>query len=435
MRENRESVTSRRVLVLNAASPVALTVCRALSRNGHNVGVTCRKRLELATFSRHTARYHQLPPVDGPVEPHLGELLATVRRYAYEVVVAVSDPEVARLAEIELPVPSCPGAGSAVLPLIDKRDLDHVCRSCDVAYPLTIAPRNPDEDDRALMAAGFPAFVKARRSALPTSQRVVHLPGAQRIDGLLGGRQSIGKLRAAGGDPIVQQSVQGAKLHAVIIRRGGATSFRYAHRFLRDFRNAEVALETLSADSGPGGEAIAMLERICDATGYAGLVQAEFYVACRDGRLYLFDVNPRLWGSTWFPEQLGLQVAERALRDATGEDQLDDPGYPAGLRCHNVLGELRWARANPRRLSSILRTTRPGDVYHPSLRDPVPVAFWLGQKVAGRSRERFKQASSRRSNGGSGEDQPPVARGDPADKGVGAEASQRGEPPRSRRLT
>lgn len=372
----------RRILVLDARSPIALAACESLARDGHDVGVSCVNRLELAVLSKHASRYHQLPPCEGPAEPYFDQLLATIDRFGYEAVIAVRDPAIARFAEVELPVPSCPASGGSVLPLINKLELRDVCDSCGVAYPATFAPKGSDEDDGALRAAGFPAFVKAWRSASSTPERIVHLTGAQAVANLAMGRSAIAAIRAVGVQPLVQESVHGEKLHAAVIRRGPSTSFRYAHRYLREVGGGyEVALETLAADRGAGGEAVAMLERLCDATGYQGLLQAEFYLAHRDGQVYLFDVNPRLWGSIWFPEKLGLRVVERAVRDVLGESLLDEADYPVGVRYHNVLGELRWARAHPRGVRSMLRTTRLRDVYHPSLKDPLPAALWLAQKL------------------------------------------------------
>jgi hypothetical protein len=81
------------------------------------------------------------------------------------------------------------------------------------------------------------------------------------------------------------------------------------------------------------------------------------------------------------PEKLGLRVVERAIRDAMTATPLVEADYEAGLRYHHILGELRWARARPRDLSWILRTSRLRDVYHPSLMDPLPVAAWLAGKL------------------------------------------------------
>jgi hypothetical protein len=374
-------VARLRILVLDAESPIALAACQALARAGHEVGVTCSERFALAAVSKHTTRSHRLPPCHGPAEPYLGGLIATIERFGYQLLIAVRDPAIARLAQAELPIPSCPAAGGSVLHLTDKLRLADLCRSCDVPYPATFSPRAPGEDEAALEAAGFPAFVKANCSASTTPERVVHLPGAQAVDDLAGGRRAISDIRALGVRPLVQESVRGEKLHAVIIRRGARTPFRYAHRYLRDVGGAEVALETIAADRGVGGEAIAMLERACDAAGYEGLVQAELYRAHQDGQIYLFDVNPRLWGSIWFPEKLGLRVVERAVRDAMTDTPLVQADYQAGLRYHHILGELRWVRARPRDFSQILRTSRPRDVYHPSLMDPLPIASWLARKL------------------------------------------------------
>jgi len=191
-------------------------------------------------------------------------------------------------------------------------------------------------------------------------------------------------LSEAGMDPIIQSRVRSVeKVNAVVIRKNGAGDYRYAHRVLRESPingGIGVALETISASAGSGGEAAEILERVCDAVGYSGLAQAEFYRSADDGRLYLLDVNPRLWGSTWFAERLGQRIVERGVRFALDLAPLAPRPYRIGRRFHTPIGEWRWLREKSGRLGGLVelaRTTRPWDVFEfVDVRDPAPLAVY-----------------------------------------------------------
>jgi hypothetical protein len=202
---------------------------------------------------------------------------------------------------------------------------------------------------------------------------------------------AVSELRDAGLAPIVQERVPFIdKLNAAVIRSQGRTEFRYAHRVLREAPasgGTGVSLVTISADVGAGAEAVELLERICDAADYRGLAQAEFYRSGEDGRLYLLDVNPRLWGSTWFAERLGQRVSERATRFALGLKPMPQPPYPIGRRFH-AGGVLRWLAdqdSRARGLLELARTARPWDVVEIDPGDLKPLAVRLVQAAAKRS--------------------------------------------------
>jgi predicted ATP-grasp superfamily ATP-dependent carboligase len=146
-----------------------------------------------------------------------------------------------------------------------------------------------------------------------------------------------------------------------------------------------VAVETVSADQGSGGEAADLLQRICAAAAYAGLAQAEFYRSADDGRLYLLDVNPRLWGSTWFAERLGQRVVERGVRFALNLTPLAMRPYRVGRRFHWPIGEWRWLRERDKKiagLAQIARSTRPWDTFEfVDVRDPAPLVSLLLPKL------------------------------------------------------
>jgi biotin carboxylase len=220
------------------------------------------------------------------------------------------------------------------------------------------------------------------------------MPGAHVVHDYPTASHALGSIRRRGVDPVVQECLDGEKLQAVIIRREGSTSFRMAFRVRREHppqRGAEAMLERLRTTAGDGADLTSALERLADAVDYQGLLQAEFYRTA-SGRLYVIDVNPRLWGSMAFAELLGLGVTERVVRDALGCDPLSVPQESTDRRYHHLAREFRWSRAQPGGFASVLATSSPRDVWDlPSLTDPLPELLRLAR--------RFRPAGGTRSKG------------------------------------
>jgi predicted ATP-grasp superfamily ATP-dependent carboligase len=357
------------VLVLDASARAALAACRALGRAGHDIDVATHDPAALAGYSRYTGRVHALPGPDASQDAFDDALDAILRARGYDVLVVVDDATLARLADRPAPLPTFPILGPAFQRLIDKVGLADLCRDIGVAYPATLVASNPNEVEAAVAAVGLPVVVKAARSAIASSAGVHHHEGATVASDPTAAIAAIAAYRREGLTPIVQEFVQRReKINLSIIRRGGRSEVRFTYRVLRDVPltgGIAMAMETIDPDRGIGREAVSALERLCDAAGYDGLANGEF---CRapDGRLYLIEVNPRLWGSTWFAERLGQRVVERGARLALGLPSLPEAPYPSGRRFHHATGELRWLRQQRSwrgPLRELLQTTRPWDVF------------------------------------------------------------------------
>lgn len=380
---------SRRVLILDPWSRSSLAACRALGRRpAFEVGVAGCQSGRLASgpaaLSRYAIRFDVLPDPSGPANEFREALERLIARRGYQVLIATRDSTLARLSTLRIAVPTFPDVGPAFRALTDKAGLADLCATADVPYPATLTPRDDDEALSAADELGLPAVVKSARSAEAGPLVVSTALGAgvyrNRDDVVIAAR----RLRIAGMRPVVQSRVRSMeKINAVVIRRNGASEFRYSHRVLRETPisgGIGVALETISADGGPGAEAADLLERVCDAASYAGLAQAEFCRSTDDGLLYLVDVNPRLWGSTWFAERLGQRVSERGVRFALGLAPLAPRPYQVGRRFHTPIGEWRWLRERDSKvagLRDLARSTRPWDVFEfVDWRDPVPLALY-----------------------------------------------------------
>jgi len=374
------------VLVLDAGTRHALAAVRGLGHAGWDVVVAGSepRAAAVAAASRYVTDYHRLPTPWRAAAPFEHALAGIVRRHGCRAVVACSDVTVARLRGLEIGAPTVPTLDHTLDLVSDKLLLAGVCSDVGVMYPTTW---RAGEHDSSL--TDLPLIVKPRRTAVPSPERVVSRTGAyvahtpEEVDAALG------ELRSIGLEAIVQRRVQRAfKINVSFVGRSGATSFRIAYRVLREFPahgGLAATIETIDPLSGVGARALQAAERVCNIAGYAGLANVEFY-GQDDGELCLIEVNARVWGSIWFPERLGLQPTERAVRDVLGEPAQPPLEYRAGRRFHRPTLELKWllSRSPDRgRRRELIGSLRPGDVYDVlSLSDPMPVAQEIGQVVA-----------------------------------------------------
>ena len=333
--------------------------------------------------SRYVTFRDVLPDPAGPAAGFEAALARLVARRRYEAVVATSDLTLARLATISVPVPTVPDVRAPYIALTDKLRLEELSCGAGVAYPPTRLLADDDTVSSVVSDLGLPLYVKSIRSGEASGEVAVEARGAQRctlVDEVVNRARA---LRAQGLIPIAQRAIPFTeKLNAVVLRSRGSSELTYAHRVLREVPTTGgigIALVSIPSVAGPGREAVDVLERIVDAAGYEGIAQAELYRSAEDGRLYLIDVNPRLWGSTSFAEGLGLQVVERAVRFALGMPRLPAAKYAEGRRFHAAPSELKWLREQRdlrRGLAELARTTRPWDAFEfIDVRDPVPFAL------------------------------------------------------------
>ncbi len=399
-----------RVLVLDGWVRSALAVCRALGRLGCSVGVAgTDPRHNIAARSRYVSRHDTLPDPWGAAAPYEAALHELVEREGYAVVVAVHDGTLARLASIDLPIPTLSRLDDAWRILQDKGSLGEVCERAGVAYPRTERVESPEELAAAVERLGLPAFVKSSVSALARPDRVVFERKLRnyaptREDTLAAAEPLWGELPV-----IIQREIdRGQKFSTVVIRRDGRSELRYVHRVLREYPRTGgmgISQESLDPESGEGAEVVQVLERVCDEVGYQGIVQAEIYRSTADDSLVVIDVNPRLWASAWFAERQGFRVIERSLRVALDLPPLPPPTPRPGMRFHDLSAELRWLMHEPSRwagLRELVRTTRPRDHYEwVDLTDPMPMARYVADRIRKRlGREHAPDATWRPGRGG-----------------------------------
>ena len=308
----------------------------------------------IAERSRHVRAAHVLPDARGPAAPYAEALRLADRRRAGST--SSSRPTTRPSpgsTRSTCRSPSVPGLGAARRSLVDKAaGLAELCASCGVAYPETWTGACEGDDGRDLVAAALPAVVKARTSA--DRDRRCGLGGlrARRDDRRLGrGRRrggSRGCAIAGWSRSSSAASQRAASSASCCCGAGSALEIAYAHVVLREYpparrsrrRRAYRAVRRRSRrDQGDRAVRPRLRRR-----GLRGRWSTPSCSSMPDG-VTLIELNPRLSGTTWFRERLGLRPTERAVRLALR------PARAAAGACpgrQDVSRAARSRRASPR---------------------------------------------------------------------------------------
>lgn len=363
-----------------------LAAVRGLGRAGWRVvtaGFEPRSQA-ITAQSRFVEAHHRLPPPNDDAAAFGAGLARVLEETGAQAIVAAFDATIARLRTVDPSVPCVPVLDAALDAITDKVALAAIARDAGVLYPATWR-----RDQLDAVPRGGALIVKPRRTAVARQDRVVARTGAFVVHDEAGLRAAIDELEGMGLESIVQARVERAfKVNVSIVRSQGRTTARIAYDVVREYPPAggrAAATQTLDPRSEPARRALEAAERVCDAAGYGGIANVEFYGQA-DGELCLLEVNTRIWGSTWLPEVLGLEVTARAVEHALGMPPRPPRDYPAGRRFHRTTLELRWLLSGspdrgPRR--AMLGTFGPRDVVDVfSFTDPRPVLA-TGRRLAG----------------------------------------------------
>ncbi|GAC1652207.1 MAG: hypothetical protein NVS9B15_12700 [Acidobacteriaceae bacterium] len=94
-------------------------------------------------------------------------------------------------------------------------------------------------------------------------------------------------------------------------------------------------------------ELVAQADRLMQALNWHGVAMVEFKMAV-DGKAYLMEINPRLWGSLALGIDAGVDFPSGLLALATGSALGPQPKYRIGYRTRNLARDSQWIKANLR---------------------------------------------------------------------------------------
>jgi predicted ATP-grasp superfamily ATP-dependent carboligase len=186
---------------------------------------------------------------------------------------------------------------------------------------------------------GYPVIVKpvesvTREGSGPLRRTEVTI--AQRAADLADAWQ-----HAAGGAPaLVQSVVPGWGEGLFVLRWGGRTLARFAHRRLRE-KPPEGGVSTLRESIAVDRDELARFEGLLDELRFDGVAMAEYRT---DGRTrWLMEFNARFWGSLQLAIDAGVDFPRLLVEAAAGMQCAEPPPYRVGVRSRWLLGDLDHA--------------------------------------------------------------------------------------------
>ena len=323
----------------------ALATSRALAKAGWEVGCATADLRGLLATSRSISRLHRAPPPTVDLDGFVVAIAAAISGAGYEAVLPSSDAETFALSALRdrLPVPLPYPAHEAVLGAFDKLELTRAAAGCGIGAPWTMPA-----SEETLGAVNGPVVVKARFHWTPGS---VGMPTRWRTY-ICGdheqARRRVAELRAAGGDPLLQELVRGPLLHChVLVDRGGGLVVAIQQR-------SEPVTETpLTWPPGAGvrvrsvtvpldQELAAKINVLLGRLGWVGFVGLMFIVG-GDGVARLVDFNGRIPMS--FQQSIAAcpPLPDLWAWVAAGRPAGAPPAVRTGVRYQWLWGDLRRA--------------------------------------------------------------------------------------------
>ena len=329
----------------------ALVTSRALAKAGWEVGCVTADVRGLLAASRSISQLHQVPPPTVDLEGFVEATGRAISARSYEAVLPSSDAETLALSALRqhLPIPLPYPAHDAVLGAFDKLELTRVASTCGIGAPWTTPAT-----EEALNALNGPVVVKARFHWTPGS---VGIPARHRTYVCADrqeARQRIVELRAAGGDPLLQEVVRGPLLHChVLLDRDGGLIVAIQQRSepvtqtpLTWPPGAGVRVRSVTVP--PDRELVQKVAVLLSRLGWFGFVGLMFIVG-PEGEPRLVDFNGRIPMS--FQQSIAACPALPDLwaRVAAGRPIGAVPVARTGVRYQWLWGDLRRAVKEGRR--------------------------------------------------------------------------------------
>jgi predicted ATP-grasp superfamily ATP-dependent carboligase len=297
----------RALIVDQSRDRSALVAARMLHADGWEVG-TGAWRPSIASTSAATSAYHRIEEAETDEDRFIADIAAAVRERNYDVVFCIYDVGLLVLSRRRAEV------APAIVPYgpheVVERSFDKLAFTQSAKAAGLEVPRTEEASEQALAAWQGPLVVKARLHA-PTRYETRPFDNAEQA------KPFVAKLRAEGGQPLLQERISG-QLGAivVVVDRQGDVVAEVQQRCDRSWPNGAgvtARARTIVPD-------IALSERIHELVrqlNWFGLAEIE-YLLDDDGVPRFTDFNGRFYGGIALAGRANVNVAAAWARLAVG---------------------------------------------------------------------------------------------------------------------
>lgn len=396
-----------RILVTDGDERAALAVVRSLGRHGHHVIVAAASARSVSGSSRFAREQVRLPDPLRQSPAYLDALVRVTRERRVDALIPITEaslrlvlPARERFGDLLIPFPDAATFRAAS----DKRGILATARRLGLHVPEQRVIGSRDEGLAAAVEVTFPVVLKPAASVVATGERNERQEklGVRHAADPAGYRAVLESLPSGAFPLLVQRRVVGPGCGIFLLRWGGRTVARFAHRRIREkppSGGVSVYRESVAAPA----EWIAAAERLLEALDWSGVAMVEYKVDRDTGAPYLMEVNGRFWGSLQLAVDAGVDFPVLLVEAALGHTPGTPPHAAPGVRLRWELGDLDHLLARLRRsdselalpddapgrwraIASVLRPWRRGErweVLRPS--DPRPffteLRRWVRQAV------------------------------------------------------
>ena len=357
----------------------ALAACRALAAAGWRVGVASPER-GLAAASRVLSGRHRVTPPQTDLDGFAADVRAAVQEGSYELVFSGGgDAEAMALSlvrdRIGATVPY--GSHESFVRALDKLELADAAAAAGIETPPTTAATAD-----ALASHAGPFVIKARLHAPRLGGAGPSRLPTKVTDDRSEAEAAAETIRAAGGEPLLQEAVHGTLMAFCCVRADGVIYGRSQQRSERVWPTAagvSSRAQTVAVDPGIESRVLRLLANL----GWIGVAELQF-LEPPQGRPQLIDFNGRFYGSLELAVRAGANLPAVWAAAATGRPLPPQRTAAAGFTYQWLESDLRRAVAERRGgiigdLTETLRTAAPPTAHSIiSLKDPRPLARALG---------------------------------------------------------
>jgi predicted ATP-grasp superfamily ATP-dependent carboligase len=315
----------------------ALAAVRSLAAAEWIVGVGSPVRAGLASRSRKAYRWHPVPPPEKDPKAFIKATNAAIVEGGYEVVFGSGDAEILAMSEVRSSIraifPYAPH--EQLVSALDKKELADAARKAGIATPATI-----EISDETLRSVRLPVIVKARLHWSPGEE------SSGRIEAAVAHSEKevvdlVAKVRAHGGEPLLQEIVEG-NLLAYSALAGEDSKIladvqQRADRVWPPESGVSVRAVTERVDDALRDKVAALLSEL----DWFGLAQVQF-IAPPDDEPRLIDLNPRYYGSLALATAAGPNLPAAWANLAT-DRPVEVEEARAGVRYQWLVGDVRRA--------------------------------------------------------------------------------------------
>ena len=304
-------MTGRALVVGDGRAAFVLPALRSLGRAGWSTGVA-QPFPGLATDSRWCSRHHPVPLVEDGPDVWLEAVSAALTEGRYDVVFPADDIELLALsaARDRLPavVPYPPH--QAVVAAVDKLGLTRAAEAVGIG-----TPRTTEADPASVAAVTGGVVVKARLHWSPGTTVPERHQLVQLVTGPEQTLAAVESVRASGGEPILQEVVDGRlmAISLVLDRQGRPVVVSHQETERASVRRTSARARTVAPDLVLEAKVVDLL-RSLDWWGPANLQ----FLRGPDGVPRLIDLNARFYGSLALAIAAGADLPAAWARVAMG---------------------------------------------------------------------------------------------------------------------